>query len=357
MPRFLYLHGFASGPRSTKGLAFAEHFASRGAAVERLDLRVPSFEHLRLSAMLDTAQRALGAGRDRAVVFGSSLGGLTAARLAERDPRVTGLVLLVVLLAVRLMATVWDNARLVQQEAAMQAEKLEALRRIAGGISHEFNNMLTTVIGHAELGLSEVDPGSRVEQDLEGIRVAADRAARLTRDLLAYSGGQFVGRVPFDFAAELRRLLPRVEEALGPRVSLAHEIAGDPLWVNGDADQLGALVLTLARHAERRLPDGGRVLLRLTAVVVDTSRGTAADPLVPGRYLQLQLSDTGPSLPPEMLSRIFEPYFPAESHSRVPELGLAAVHGIATAHRAGLTVESGDPQGLTITLLLPAVRR
>lgn len=92
--RFLYLHGFASGPRSTKGVRFAEHLAARGVDLERLDLRVPSFEHLRLSAMIDVAQQAIGDPRERAVVFGSSLGGLTAARLAERDARVTGLVLL-----------------------------------------------------------------------------------------------------------------------------------------------------------------------------------------------------------------------------------------------------------------------
>jgi pimeloyl-ACP methyl ester carboxylesterase len=94
MPRFLYLHGFASGPRSTKGMAFAEHYAARGVTLERLDLRVPSFEHLRLSAMLETTRVAIGDDRDRAVLLGSSLGGLTAARVAERDPRVTGLVLL-----------------------------------------------------------------------------------------------------------------------------------------------------------------------------------------------------------------------------------------------------------------------
>ena len=92
--RHLYLHGFASGPRSTKGVAFSEHFAPRGIAFDRLDLRVPTFEHLRLSAMLDVAATAIGGPDDRAVVIGSSLGGLTAARLAERDPRVTKLVLL-----------------------------------------------------------------------------------------------------------------------------------------------------------------------------------------------------------------------------------------------------------------------
>lgn len=92
--RYLYLHGFASGPNSKKGLAFSEHFAARGIALQRLDLRVPSFEHLRLSAMIEAARAAIGGPDDRAVIFGSSLGGLTAARLAERDPRVRALVLL-----------------------------------------------------------------------------------------------------------------------------------------------------------------------------------------------------------------------------------------------------------------------
>lgn len=93
-PRILYLHGFGSGPRSTKGTAVAAHFAERGHQVDRLDLRVPSLETLRLSAMLDRAGAAIGDAQDRAIVIGSSLGGLTAARLAERDARVMALVLL-----------------------------------------------------------------------------------------------------------------------------------------------------------------------------------------------------------------------------------------------------------------------
>lgn len=94
LPRFLYLHGFASGPRSFKGVAFSDHYAARGVAVERLDLRLPSLEHLRLSAMIAAVQGAIGGPADRAVVIGSSLGGLTAARAAERDPRIGALVLL-----------------------------------------------------------------------------------------------------------------------------------------------------------------------------------------------------------------------------------------------------------------------
>jgi len=92
--KFLYLHGFASGPDSKKGVAISAHLATRGISLERLNLRVPSFEHLRLSAMIDTTRAAIGSPDDRAVVMGSSLGGLTAARLAERDARVVALVLL-----------------------------------------------------------------------------------------------------------------------------------------------------------------------------------------------------------------------------------------------------------------------
>jgi pimeloyl-ACP methyl ester carboxylesterase len=93
-PRFLYLHGFASGPESTKGLAFSEHFARLGVAIERLDLRVPSLERLRLSAVMAATRAAIGGERDRAVLLGSSLGGLTAARVAALDARVCALVLL-----------------------------------------------------------------------------------------------------------------------------------------------------------------------------------------------------------------------------------------------------------------------
>ena len=93
-PRWLYLHGFASGPNSTKGVAICKHYAARGVDIKRLDLRLPSLEHLRLSAMIDHVQREIGGPSDRAIVWGSSLGGLCAARVAERDARVCALVLL-----------------------------------------------------------------------------------------------------------------------------------------------------------------------------------------------------------------------------------------------------------------------
>jgi signal transduction histidine kinase len=264
-----------------------------------------------------------------------------------------GLVLLVVLLVLRLMATVWENVRLVRQGAALQAEKLEALRRIAGGISHEFNNMLTAVIGHADLGLSEVEPASRVGHDLQGIRAAAERAAHLTHQLLAFSGRQFTGLAPLDLAAELRALAPRLREAAGPRVTVVLELPASPARTLGDAAQLGEFVLTLARRAERGMPGGGTLRLELAEVELEGPLTDATLMVGAGAYILLSVGDTGSAIPPELLAHLFEPYFPAGSNSRVPELGLAALHGIAAVHGAGLRVQAVQPHGTVFSLYLP----
>jgi pimeloyl-ACP methyl ester carboxylesterase len=151
-PRFLYLHGFASGPRSTKAVAFAEHFAQRGIVLDCLDQRVPSLEHLRLSAMIAAATQAIGGPTDRAVVFGSSLGGLTAARVAERDPRVTGLVLLApaFLLIDRWRALPgWDDWRRTGWRAIHDYQTRQPAR-IDFGAAEE---AMTIDVGYPEIGV------------------------------------------------------------------------------------------------------------------------------------------------------------------------------------------------------------
>ncbi len=263
-----------------------------------------------------------------------------------------GLVGLVALQTIRLLATVWENARLVRHEAALQAEKLEALRRISGGISHEFNNMLTAVIGHAELGLSEVEPSSRVWRDLEGIRAAAERASVLTRELLAYSGGQFTGRQGLDLAAELRRQAPRIRQAAGSRVTVILHLPAEPAWMIGDGPQLTEMILALARNAERRMPSRGTLTLELQRARLERPVGLATGALPPGDYLRLAVADTGPTIPRPALERLFEP-FSAAADGGVPALGLAAVQGVVAAHGGGIVAVSEPEQGLELTLYLP----
>jgi hypothetical protein len=209
-PRWLYLHGFASGARSFKGLAIAEHYAQRGVAIERLDLRVPSFEHLRLRQMIASVRTAIGGEHDRAVLFGSSLGGLTACRVAEEDPRVCALVLLAP--AFRIMerwrerlgekgwnawqTTGWlDTLDYVSKTMSRVdfgfAEEAAALDERSGGfpdvrvptlIIHGVNDPVVDVAvsrtfaaGKRHVQLIEVDDGHELAASLDRITSEADR--------------------------------------------------------------------------------------------------------------------------------------------------------------------------------------
>ncbi len=286
-------------------------------------------------------------------VAGLLVGETTQGDLAMAQWLAVALVVLVVLLAVRLIATVRENVRLVGQEAALQREKLAALRRIAGGISHEFNNMLTAVIGHAELGLSEVDPGSGVGKDLEGIRSAADRASLLTRELLSFSGGQFTGQQSLDLAALLRDLAPELRRVAGARITLMLELPGTAA-LRGDRGQLSEMVRALVRHAERRMPSGGTLRLALRRVVREVAVETAGAALPPGPYLWLEALDDGPGVGPQMLARLFEPFAGEEPGTGPPALGLAAVLGVVSSHGGGVSAEPTGDRGLRVAIFLPA---
>jgi hypothetical protein len=209
-PRWLYLHGFASGARSYKGLAIAEHYAHRGVAIERLDLRIPSFERLRLRQMIASVRAAIGGEHDRAVLFGSSLGGLTACRVAEEDPRVCALVLLAP--AFRIMerwrerlgekgwnawqTTGWlDTLDYVSKTMSRVdfgfAEEAAALDERSGGfpdvrvptlIIHGVNDPVVDVAvsrtfaaGKRHVQLIEVDDGHELAASLDRIKSEADR--------------------------------------------------------------------------------------------------------------------------------------------------------------------------------------
>ncbi|MBL8979803.1 MAG: hypothetical protein JNM53_15410, partial [Gemmatimonadetes bacterium] len=231
--------------------------------------------------------------------------------------------------------------------------KLEALRRIAGGISHEFNNMLTAVIGHAELGLSEVGPSSRVSGDLEGIRVAASRGAELTQELLAFSGGQPRGDRPVDLGELVRALDADVREAAGARVTVVSAVPAGPAVVRGDGAQLRELLVMLARYAGRRMPEGGTLELAVRRVVLETPLVAPALAAPAGRYIALFASDGGQRLPEADLAHIFEPFFPSEGNAGVPMIGLAGVYGVVAAHRGGLTVGNRFEGGIRIGIYLP----
>lgn len=200
MPRFLYLHGFASGPRSTKGVAFQRHYAARGVAIDCLDLRQPSFEHLRLSAMIAHTQAAIGDDRERAVVFGSSLGGLTAARLAERDPRVSGLVLLA------------PAFNLIERWQQMLGADFAAWQRTGWRDVHDY-----TTGQPARIDFGFVEDAQQIDVGFPDVRVPtlilhgrADDVVPIERSRQFAAGKRHVRLVELDDGHELVASLPRL---------------------------------------------------------------------------------------------------------------------------------------------------
>ena len=270
-----------------------------------------------------------------------------------------GLVALVVLLVIRLMATVWENMRLLRAEAAEErrrhADKMSAVSRLAGGIAHEFNNLMTTVIGHAELGAEDLPEGASAREDFARIGEAGARAAALTSQLLAFSGQQLTHPVPTDLAD----LVANRGSALAARapagvtvevvVGVAHGM------VMGDARQLSLALDQLVSNAFAAMPSGGRLRLGISAERLDEALETPYLSVLPGEYLLLAVEDTGVGIPMSDMPRIFDPFFSTHPMHAAAGLGLAAVYGIVAAHDGGIAVESTPREGTRVRVYLPAM--
>jgi two-component system, cell cycle sensor histidine kinase and response regulator CckA len=243
------------------------------------------------------------------------------------------------------------------EEQLRHTQKLESLGVLAGGVAHDFNNLLTGILGNASLALDAVKTHDPNRRPLEEVVRAAERAADLTRQLLAYAGkGQFVLR-PLDLSALVREISGLVQTSIAKSVQLRLQLAPDLPVVEADPGQLQQIVMNLVINGAEAIGEaGGTVLVRTGAQTVDAQYigtvSTEADQLRPGPYVMLEVHDTGCGMPPETLSRIFDPFFTTKFTGR--GLGLSAVQGIVRAHHGALKVYSTPGQGTTFKVLLPA---
>ncbi len=275
------------------------------------------------------------------------------------DPRMMGIVAvglvgLVILLVVRLTATAWENLLLLRAEAAeerrRQSEKMGAISRLAGGIAHEFNNLMTTVIGYAELGAEDLPEDAPARADFARIREAGSRAAVLTGQLLAFSGQQQSQPVPVDLARLLRERITLP----GPH-GVTMEVAADPgiPMVLVDPAQISLAQEQLIANALAAMPTGGLLRLGLERDRRTTPIDTPYLSAPAGDYAVLVVTDTGTGIPPADLPRIFDPFFSTRPMHAAAGLGLAAVYGIVAAHDGAIAVDSAPGQGTTVRLYLP----
>ena len=228
-----------------------------------------------------------------------------------------------------------------------QAQKMEAVGQLAGGIAHDFNNLLTAILGYCELLSDQIGPDKPVGRDVREIATAAQRAAALTRQLLAFSRKQVLTVGPLDLNSIVRGIEGMLRRLIGEQITVRTILADDLHTVIADATQIEQVLLNLAVNARDAMPRGGELTIRTW-----NTDGASADPL----RVSLSVTDTGTGIPDEIRHKVFEPFFTTKERGHGTGLGLAAVHGIVTQLRGTIALQTAVGHGSIFRVDLPASR-
>ena len=241
------------------------------------------------------------------------------------------------------------------REQLRKAQRMEAVGQLTGGVAHDFNNLLQVIRGNLELIASQVSESAagRVKNALH----AAERAAQLTRQLLAFSRRQPLEPKPINLGRLVTDMAEMLRRSLGEAVEVETVIAGG-LWNTlADPAQVESAVLNLALNARDAMPGGGRLTIEITNAVLDETYASSAEDLTPGQYVLLAVSDTGHGMDRETLARVFEPFFTTKGEDRGTGLGLSMVYGFVKQSNGHVQIYSEIGQGTTVKIYLPRSRQ
>ncbi len=248
------------------------------------------------------------------------------------------------------------TARKQLEEQFRQAQKMEAIGRLAGGVAHDFNNLLTVINGSSELLLEELDPSDSLAGDVKNILDAGERAARLARQLLVFSRRQIVETRILNLNEVLLNLGKMLSRLIGEDMRLEMNLDPQLANIRADAGQLEQVVVNLAVNARDAMPQGGTLSLTTANVTLDDAYENAHVGLRSGSYVSLSVTDTGTGMPPEVLQHLFEPFFTTKAEGKGTGLGLATVYGIIHQSEGDIRVYSEVGYGSTFRIYLPRVQ-
>ncbi|OPY08050.1 MAG: Blue-light-activated protein [Syntrophus sp. PtaB.Bin001] len=245
------------------------------------------------------------------------------------------------------------TSRKVLEEQLRQAQKMEAIGQLAGGVAHDFNNMLQAILGYTNMILYSLSPEDKNRRKLQEVEKAAERATALTRQLLAFSRRQVLKLVPLDMNSAVDDLLKMLRRLIGENIELS--FLPDPkLWkVNADRGQMEQVIVNLCVNARDAMSDGGLLSITTHNTQLDEEYCSQNDWARPGRYVRLDITDSGCGMDPETRAKIFEPFFTTKEQGRGTGLGLATVYGIVRQHEGMIHVYSEVGKGSRFSVYLP----
>ncbi len=240
-------------------------------------------------------------------------------------------------------------------ETLMTSQKIDSIGRLAGGIAHDFNNLLSVVLNYTGFALESVNPGDPLFSDLEEIRNAAERAATLTRQLLAFSRQQHLEPVVINLNRVIDGMKGMLHRLLGETITLKLDL-DDDLWNTlADTGKIEQVIMNLAINARDAMDGEGTIVLSTRNVLISPEKGDCIG-IKPGSCVKFSVSDSGCGMNQEILSRIFEPFYTTKEMNRGTGLGLSIVHGIVRQSGGGIHVDSIPGQGTTFEIFLPRVQ-
>ena len=260
----------------------------------------------------------------------------------------------------RVAGVLLDNYRRKEREMILekqlrQAQKVEAIGRLAGGVAHDFNNILTAILGYSDLLLLRVKSDDPLRGSMEEIRSAAQRAAALTRQLLAFSRKQILETKVVNLNEVLNNLDKMLRRMIGEDIDLVTRGAADLGRVKVDPGQIEQVIINLAINARDAMPHGGKLMIETANVVLDEVCALRMEDVAPGNYVRIAVTDTGTGMTPEVQARIFEPFFTTKAEGKGTGLGLAMCYGIAKQSGGHISVYSEPGVGTVFKIYLPRI--
>lgn len=247
--------------------------------------------------------------------------------------------------------------RRVLEEELRQSQKMESIGQLAGGVAHDFNNILTVILGQASLLTCEHDLSPAVRDSLSEITEAAERAASLTRQLLTFSRKQVMQLGRLDLNSIVNDMMRMLRRTLGEEITLAVNLAPELPLIHADQAMMQQILLNLAVNARDAMPEGGRLEISTGTLTIGPDESRTNPDALPGPAVCLRVSDSGSGIPPQIIPHIFEPFFTTKDIGKGTGLGLASVHGIVKQHRGWIKLTSEIGCGTVFNICIPALHR